>query len=62
MLEPRLDYLLDWLTPAAADDLYRTYDYGFDIDDFTNSYGYEYSNQHVKEGIKKFLLDRKNYG
>ena len=60
MLEPRLDYLLDWLTPAAADDLYRTYDYGFDIDDFTNSYGYEYSNQHVKEGIKKFLLDRKN--
>ena len=60
MLESRLDYFSDWLMPAAADDLYRTYDYGFDIDDFTDSYEYEYSNQHVKEGIKKFLVDRVN--
>ena len=60
MLGSRLDYFSDWLMPAVADDLYRTYDYGFDIDDFTDSYEYEYSNQHVKEGIKKFLVDRVN--
>ena len=59
-LEPRLDYFLDWLTPSAMEDVYRTYDYGFDMDDFTDSYGYEYSDQHVKEGIKKFLVDRVN--
>jgi len=59
-LEPKLDYFLEWLTPSAEDDMYRTYDYGFDLDDFIDSYGYEYSNQHVKEGIKKFLADRKN--
>ena len=59
-LEPKLDYFLEWLTPSAEDDMYRTYDYGFDLDDFIDSYGYEYSNQHVKEGIKKFLVDRKN--
>ena len=59
-IEPRLDYFLDWLTPAAMEDVYRTYDYGFNMDDFTDSYGYEYSEQHVKEGIKKFLFDRVN--
>ena len=59
-IEPRLDYFLDWLTPAAMEDVYRTYDYGFDMNDFTDSYGYEYSDQHVKEGIKKFLVDRVN--
>ena len=59
-IEPRLDYFLDWLTPAAMEDVYRTYDYGFNMDDFTDSYGYEYSDQHVKEGIKKFLFDRVN--
>ena len=30
------------------------------MNDFTDSYGYEYSDQHVKEGIKKFLVDRVN--
>ena len=59
-MEPRLDYFLDWLTPAAMEDVYRTYDYGFDMDDFTDSYGYGYSDQHVKEGLKKFLVDRVN--
>ena len=59
-LGPRLDYFLDWLTPAAMEDVYRTYDYGFNMDDFTDSYGYEYSDQHVKEGLKKFLVDRVN--
>mgnify|MGYP003323639783 FL=1 len=59
-LEPKLDYFLEWLEPSAEGDMYRTYDYGFDLDDFIDSYGYEYSNQHVKEGIKKFLVDRKN--
>ena len=59
-LETRLDYFLDWLTPAAMEDVYRTYDYGFSMDDFTDSYGNDYSNQHVKEGIRKFLADRVN--
>ena len=43
---------------AAQDDEWRTLDYGFNMWDFNSSYGYNYQNQHIKQGIKRFISDR----
>ena len=43
---------------AAQDDEWRTLDYGFNMSDFNSSYGYNYQNQHIKQGIKRFISDR----
>ena len=58
--ESELAYWVEWLAPSAEEDIYRTYDYGFSMGDFVDSYGYSYSNQHVQEGIKEFLIQRMN--
>ncbi len=54
--ETRIDSLKEMITPFAEIDSFRTYDYGFTMEDFHNSYsatGYE--NQHVKNGLKEFI-------
>ncbi|MFN8206304.1 MAG: CotH kinase family protein [Bacteroidales bacterium] len=57
--ESRIDNLKSLIADAAADDFYRTYDWGFSYDDFVNSYSSaSYSNQHVKYGIKEFVNAR----
>lgn len=57
--ENRLNATKDMITPAAQADLYRTYDYGFTMDDFNDSYtSGNYNNQHVKSGIKEFVNNR----
>ena len=44
---------------SAYYDVYRTLDYGFTFDDFTNSYSENsYNNQHVKNGMKEFIIER----
>ena len=44
---------------SAYYDIYRTLDYGFTFDDFTNSYSVNsYNNQHVKNGLKEFIIER----
>ena len=43
---------------AAQDDEWRTLDYGFNMSDFNSSYGYNYQNQHIKQGIKTFISER----
>ena len=43
---------------AAQADEWRTLDYGFNMSDFNSSYGYNYQNQHIKQGIKRFISDR----
>ena len=44
---------------SAYYDVYRTLDYGFTFDDFTNSYLVtSYNNQHVKNGLKEFIIER----
>ena len=56
----------DWIdsTKALIDtsafyDVYRTLDYGFTFDDFTNSYSETgYTNQHIKQGLKEFFVER----
>ena len=54
--ESRLNSLKDKITPWIESDEFRSLDYGFTIDDFHNSYsGQDYSNQHVKRGIKEFV-------
>ena len=57
-LEIRLDILRQSLISSAENDLYRTYDYGFDMDDFVDSYGVTYENQHVKQGLLEFRNTR----
>jgi len=58
--EERINTLRDMIAPAAIEDSFRVKDWGFDVNDFYNSYGTSYSNQHVKKGIKQFLTDRYN--
>ncbi len=57
--EARLDSLRARIESFAAADTFRTKDYGFTMNDFNNSYiGNPYQNQHVKMGIKQFVLTR----
>jgi hypothetical protein len=54
--ENRINRIKDTITAAAADDHYRTLDYGFTMDDFHNSYSsFPYSNKHVKFGLREFI-------
>ena len=57
--EGKLDSLKEMITPFALADTFRTLDCGFDSSDFLNSYtDGDYSNQHVKYGLKKFVNKR----
>lgn len=59
--ENRIDILKSIITTAALADSFRTLDYGFDTNDFFNSYSAsDYSNQHVKYGLKQFINLRNN--
>ena len=54
-IEQKLDYYVDHLYSSAYDDTYRTLDYDFTIDDFSDSYGDNFSVAHVKQGILEFF-------
>lgn len=51
----RLDSLYNKIESYALQDSFRTFDWGFDISDFTNSYYNDYENQHVKRGIRDYV-------
>ena len=54
--ENRIDSLMSMISTSALNDSFRTFDYGFDTDDFFNSYSAsDYNNQHVKYGLKQFV-------
>ncbi|HEX9252003.1 MAG TPA: CotH kinase family protein, partial [Ignavibacteriaceae bacterium] len=54
--ENRIDSLKQMITTSALNDSFRTLDYGFDANDFFNSYSATgYNNQHVKYGLKQFV-------
>ena len=55
----KLNYYADFLYSAAQYDTYRTLDYGFSFNDFLNSYGSDFENAHVKQGILEFIASRK---
>ncbi len=54
--ENRIDSLMSMISTSALNDSFRTFDYGFDTNDFFNSYSAsDYNNQHVKYGLKQFV-------
>jgi hypothetical protein len=54
--ENHINSIKQMITPSAIADTFRTLDYGFDVNDFNNSYSLSgYSNQHVKYGLKQFV-------
>ena len=55
----KLNYYVDFLYNASQYDTYRTLDYGFSFNDFLNSYGTDFENAHVKQGILEFIANRK---
>jgi len=59
--ESQMDDLKELIDPWAEADTFRTLDYGFSISDFHQSYSLEnYSNRHVKNGLKEFVSLRHN--
>ena len=57
-LQTNMEFFVDYLYNAAEEDIYRTLDYGFTLDDFVNSYGYDFQDAHVKQGIMEFFQHR----
>ena len=54
--EDHIDSIKTMIIPYAFADTFRTLDYGFDNNDFLNSYSaVSYQNQHVKYGLKQFV-------
>ena len=54
--ESHIDSLKQLISSSAVADTFRTIDYGFDVNDFNNSYSATgYNNQHVKYGLKEFV-------
>ncbi len=55
----RLDALRDMIAPFVAQDPYYPLDYGYDIDDFYNSFE-EAIGAHVENGIKPYINQRRS--
>ncbi|MFH1213729.1 MAG: CotH kinase family protein, partial [Candidatus Neomarinimicrobiota bacterium] len=55
---PRIDSLKAMISSAAADDYYRTLDYGYTVADFNNSYTTALG-AHVKYGLKPYINSRR---
>ena len=53
----RVNQLLNLIEPAVFDDLYRTYDYGFTLDDFQNSGTIAWGNQ-IEDAIIPYITAR----
>jgi hypothetical protein len=56
-LEPRIDSLRTLISPAASNDVYRTFDYGFTYAQFLSNFDSSQMNQ-AKFGIKQFIKRR----
>ncbi|MDF1696742.1 MAG: CotH kinase family protein [Saprospiraceae bacterium] len=59
VMYPYLDQMRDRLKPYLENDLYYTYDYGFNIDDFVNGFEYKLPYQQTDYGIKEFIQTRR---
>jgi spore coat protein H len=57
---PEIDAIKTMISSSAEADLYRTYDYGWDIADFHNSYTQALGG-HVAYGLKPYITTRYNY-
>ncbi len=54
----RVDSIKSQINSYAYADTFRSLDYGFDINDFDQSFTSSQANQHVKKGIKPYLNTR----
>ena len=60
LLTDEISRLKNMVQTYAENDTFRTLDYGFTIDDFNLSYSLNnYSNQHVKYGLRQFINTRR---
>jgi len=60
ILFPRIDTMKEKIQNAAEKDLYRTYDYGFTIEDFNTSFTQRLNKFHVRYGLKPYIEERYN--
>ncbi len=61
-IDPELLKIENLITLYAEMDAWKAKDYGFTNDDFHKSFGAAaYSNQHVKYGIRQYLVERNKY-
>lgn len=56
---PEIDRLKAMIQTAAEEDTYRTFDYGYSISDFNDSYTHALG-AHVKSGLKEYITNRYN--
>jgi hypothetical protein len=56
--EAQLQRLYTLCEPAAFADTFRTLDYGFSQQDYSDSWGESYQNQHVQRGLREFRTMR----
>jgi hypothetical protein len=57
-LFPKIDRIKEKIQNSAERDQYRTYDYGFTIDDFNLSFTQRLDNFHVRYGLKPYIEER----
>jgi len=55
---PHIDSIRDLIAPAALEDVYRTYDYGYTYDDFYNGFNTNDIDEHSPYGIQNFIQTR----
>jgi len=58
VLNPHIDSIREMIAPAAFEDVFRTYDYGYSYDDFYNGFDSDYIDDHTPYGIKNFITAR----
>lgn len=54
-IDPHIDSIRELIAPAAAEDEYRTYDYGYSYDDFYNGFTQNGIDGHCPYGIENFI-------
>ncbi len=59
ILNAKIDSIFAMISDAAAEDEYRTYDYGYTVDDFIDSYDNALGD-HVTYGLKPYIETRYN--
>ena len=57
-INPHIDSLHTLIAPAALDDVFRTYDYGYTFTDFNNSFTTNNIDGHTPYGIENFIAAR----
>ncbi len=60
VLNPHIDSIREMIAPAALEDEFRTYDYGYSYNDFYEGFDNNNIDDHTSYGIKNFIEARNN--